>query len=117
MYNRRERRAKAPESSGVDQPAGSTTLADFTGQNIMIWVAIGGLFGWIADAAFKATRIGTMGNIVVGIVGAFAATWLSVHYNVYVNIANDRVINMLLTSFLGAIVLLAAVAIFDRSTD
>ncbi len=92
-------------------------MAEFTGQNIMIWVAVGGLFGWIADAAFKATRIGTVGNVIVGILGAFGAAWLSVRFDVYVKIANDPLLNGLLTAFLGAIVLLAAVAIFERATD
>lgn len=92
-------------------------MADFTGQNIMIWVAVGGLFGWVADAAFKAKRIGTFANIMVGILGAFAAAWLSVRFDTYVKIANDQILNNLLTAFLGAIVLLAAVAIFERATD
>jgi uncharacterized membrane protein YeaQ/YmgE (transglycosylase-associated protein family) len=90
-------------------------LADFTAQNVVIWVAVGGLFGWIADAAFKAKRIGTFGNIAIGILGAFAAAWASVNFDVWVDIASPF-LNQILTAFLGAIVLLAAAAIIDRAT-
>jgi uncharacterized membrane protein YeaQ/YmgE (transglycosylase-associated protein family) len=88
---------------------------EFTAQNMVIWVAVGGLFGWIADAAFKAKRIGTLGNIVVGIVGAFGAAWLSVTMDQWVDIGSPF-LNQILTAFLGAIVLLAIVAMVDRST-
>jgi uncharacterized membrane protein YeaQ/YmgE (transglycosylase-associated protein family) len=88
---------------------------DFSAQNVIIWVAVGGLFGWIADAAFKAKRIGTLGNIVVGIVGAFGAAWLSVTLDQWVDLGTPF-LNAVLTAFLGAIVLLAVVAMVDRAT-
>lgn len=46
--------------------------------NILLWIIFGGLAGWLAsvlmgdDAAF-----GIVGNVVVGIVGAFVGGWIS----------------------------------------
>jgi uncharacterized membrane protein YeaQ/YmgE (transglycosylase-associated protein family) len=88
---------------------------DFNAQNIIIWVAVGGLFGWIADATFKAKRIGTLGNIAIGIMGAFAAAWLSVTLDQWVDLGTPF-LNQILTAFLGAIVLLAVAAMVDRAT-
>ncbi|MFQ5459313.1 MAG: GlsB/YeaQ/YmgE family stress response membrane protein [Anaerolineae bacterium] len=91
-------------------------MTDLTATNIIVWVAVGGLFGWIADAAFNATRLGTVGNIAVGIVGAYLGTWLTVATRAYVNVGSPF-LNLVLTSFLGAVVLLAAVAAFEKATS
>lgn len=46
--------------------------------NILLWIVFGGLAGWLAsilvgaDAAF-----GTIGNVLVGIAGAFIGGWMA----------------------------------------
>ena len=91
-------------------------MTAFSAQNIMIWVAVGGLFGWIADAAFKTKRISTAANIAVGIVGAFLGTWFLDRYAHWVDLGNPF-INQVVTAFLGATILLVLVAAFERATD
>ena len=84
-------------------------MADPTMQNIFIWVAVGGLFGWIADAAFNATKLGAFGNIMAGIVGAAIAAFVVDYFAINVQLGN-AFFNSLLVSFIGAITLLSLLA-------
>lgn len=43
---------------------------------LIIWLIIGAVAGWLAGLIVKGVGFGLIGNIVVGIVGAFIAGWL-----------------------------------------
>ena len=43
---------------------------------LIIWLIIGAVAGWLAGLIVKGIGFGLIGNIVVGIVGAFIAGWL-----------------------------------------
>ena len=44
--------------------------------NIVIWLIVGGLIGWVASMIMHTdARQGILLNVVVGIVGAFLAGW------------------------------------------
>ena len=45
-------------------------------EGILIVCLIGGIAGWLAALVMKGRGLGILGNIVVGIVGAFIAGWL-----------------------------------------
>ena len=48
-------------------------------EDIIIWLVIGGVAGWLAGLLVKGYAFGLVGNIVVGIVGAIIAGWLLPH--------------------------------------
>ena len=43
---------------------------------IIIILIVGAIAGWLAGLIVKGVGFGLLGNIVVGIVGAFIANWL-----------------------------------------
>lgn len=45
-------------------------------QSLVAILIIGGLAGWLAGLIVKGYGFGLIGNIVVGIVGAFVAGWI-----------------------------------------
>lgn len=45
--------------------------------NILLWIVFGGLAGWIASLIVTGTGLGLIGNIVVGIVGAFIGGYIA----------------------------------------
>jgi len=49
--------------------------------NILLWIIFGGLAGWIASL-ITGNPLGLIGNIVVGIVGAFVGGWIADRVNV-----------------------------------
>ncbi len=43
----------------------------------LAWIILGGLAGWVASLLTKNNaRMGILGNIIVGIIGAFAGTFI-----------------------------------------
>lgn len=74
---------------------------------ILGWVVIGGVAGWLASIVMKTgAQMGLLANIVVGVLGAFLGGWLLG----LLNVANDPSLSFnwmsLLTAFVGAVVLL-----------
>jgi len=43
--------------------------------NIVLWIIVGGLAGWIAGIIMK-SKGGLLRNIIIGIVGALLAGWI-----------------------------------------
>jgi len=39
--------------------------------NLLAWIVIGGIAGWLADLVVPRVRFGLLGDIFIGIVGAF----------------------------------------------
>ena len=84
--------------------------------NIIIWLIIGGIVGWLASIIMK--RDGQQGillNIIVGIVGSFLGGFLIAPL-LGSGTANtgDFSIMGLLASLIGAVILLAIVNLFTR---
>ena len=76
--------------------------------NIIIWLVVGGLIGWLASV-FMGTngRQGVVLNVVVGIVGAVVGGWLlSGSFGATIN-QGDFSLSGLVVSFVGAVILLA----------
>jgi uncharacterized membrane protein YeaQ/YmgE (transglycosylase-associated protein family) len=82
--------------------------------NIIIWLLVGGLIGWVASI-FMGTnnRQGILLNIIVGILGAFLGGWLlSGFFGTSTINQGNLSLSSILVSLLGAIILLAIVRLF-----
>lgn len=75
--------------------------------NIIIWLIVGALAGWIASMIMKTdAQMGALANIIVGIIGAFIGGWVVGLFGVDVAAA-ELSIPSILTAILGAVILLA----------
>jgi len=86
--------------------------------NIIIWLVVGGLVGWIASMIMRTdAQQGVLLNVVVGVVGAAIAGWLISPLVGIPSINQDAFsIGAFIVSLLGAIVLLGIVNLFRRGT-
>lgn len=86
--------------------------------NIIIWLVIGGVIGWLASLVMRTDgQQGLFLNVVVGIVGAMLGGFL------IAPLLGSSTINQgnfslpgLLVSFLGAVILLAIVNLIRRGS-
>jgi uncharacterized membrane protein YeaQ/YmgE (transglycosylase-associated protein family) len=79
--------------------------------NIIIWLLVGGLIGWLASMVMKTNnQQGLILNVVVGVIGAALAGWF-ISPLVGVGTINQDNFSLpaLLVSFVGAVVLLGLV--------
>src|SRR5512134_450951 len=85
-----------------------------TSMNIIIWLAIGGLVGWIASLVMRTdAQQGVFLNVIVGIVGAVIAGWFISPLVGVPTINQDALsVGAIVVSFIGAVILLAVVNLF-----
>jgi uncharacterized membrane protein YeaQ/YmgE (transglycosylase-associated protein family) len=86
--------------------------------NIIIWLVVGGIIGWLASIFMKTDgQQGIILNVVVGIVGALLAGWLITPL-VGVGTINQSNFSLpaLIVSFVGAVLLLALVGVLRRGS-
>jgi uncharacterized membrane protein YeaQ/YmgE (transglycosylase-associated protein family) len=86
--------------------------------NLIIWLVVGGLIGWVASLIMKTdAQQGLLLNVIVGLVGALLGGWLIAPLvGVGTINQNDFSLPSLGVSLLGAIILLAIVNLFSRRT-
>jgi uncharacterized membrane protein YeaQ/YmgE (transglycosylase-associated protein family) len=84
--------------------------------NIIVWLVVGGILGWLASILMKTDgQQGIILNVVVGIIGATIGGWvISPMIGVATINQNNFSLAGLAVSFLGAVILLAVVNLFRR---
>ena len=86
--------------------------------NIIIWLVVGGLIGWVASMIMRTdAQQGVILNVVVGIVGAMLGGFLlSPMFGASTINSNDFSLPGLGLSLLGAVILLAIVNLVRRGS-
>jgi uncharacterized membrane protein YeaQ/YmgE (transglycosylase-associated protein family) len=81
--------------------------------NIIIYLAVAAVIGWVASILMK-DRSNILMNILVGIAGAFIAGWFITPLLKIGTINEAITIETMLVTLLGAIILIAVVRFFRR---
>jgi len=79
--------------------------------DIIIWLVIGGVAGWLAGLLVKGYGFGVLGNIVVGIIGAFLAGWL-LPLAGFVLVGG--IVAEIINAVIGAVILLVVIGFFKK---
>ncbi len=81
-------------------------------QSLITVLMIGAVAGWLGSAIVKSENMGLLGNIVIGIVGAFIAGYVLP----IVGFAfGSSLIGSILNATLGAIILLVLIRVIKRA--
>lgn len=83
-------------------------------QVLIVWLIVGGVAGWLAGAIVRGYGFGVVGNIVVGIVGAFLAGWLLPRLGVAFSLGH-WLITAIVYALIGAIILLLLIGLIRRA--
>lgn len=78
---------------------------------LLIWLLVGAVAGWLASLVVRGGGMGLLGDIVVGIIGAFIGSWLLVRLGVHVGVG---IVGSIITAAIGAIVLLLIIRLIRR---
>jgi len=79
---------------------------------ILIMLIIGAVAGWLAGQIVRGMGFGLIGNIVVGIVGAFIAGWLLPRIGIVIG---GGILGSIINATIGAVVLLVIVGLIKRA--
>jgi uncharacterized membrane protein YeaQ/YmgE (transglycosylase-associated protein family) len=79
---------------------------------LIAWLIIGAIAGWLAGTFVKGGGFGLIGDIIVGIIGAFVGGWLAGALHIGIG---GGWISAIVTATLGAVVLLLILRLFRRA--
>jgi uncharacterized membrane protein YeaQ/YmgE (transglycosylase-associated protein family) len=77
--------------------------------NIFLWIIFGGLAGWIASLLVgDDAQLGVLGNVIVGVIGAFIGGWLADMFGIGGRPGAERPTTLISFIFavIGAVILL-----------
>ncbi len=77
-----------------------------SGESLLVILFVGLIAGWLAGKIVRGTGFGIVGDILIGIAGAFVASWLFPKLGVRLGVGLTREI---IDSAIGAIILLLVV--------
>jgi uncharacterized membrane protein YeaQ/YmgE (transglycosylase-associated protein family) len=80
-------------------------------ESIVIVVLVGIVAGWLAGKVVRGTGFGLIGDLVVGIAGAFIASWLFPRLGISLG---TGLVAAVISSAVGAIILLLVVRLIRR---
>ncbi len=75
---------------------------------LVIWLALGAVAGWLGGQIMKGGGFGLIGNVIVGIIGAFVGGWL---FGLLGISAGGGLIGSLITAVVGAVLALFVVGL------
>jgi uncharacterized membrane protein YeaQ/YmgE (transglycosylase-associated protein family) len=82
-------------------------------QSLIILLIVGAIAGWLAGIIVKGYGFGLIGNIVVGVIGAFIGNWLFPSLGLW---DIPGIVGVIVSATLGAIILLVIIGLIRRVT-
>ncbi len=79
-------------------------------QALIILLIIGAIAGWLAGVIVTGYGLGLIGNIVVGIVGAYIGNWLLPQLGLW----GDGILGLIISATIGAVILLVIIGLIRR---
>jgi uncharacterized membrane protein YeaQ/YmgE (transglycosylase-associated protein family) len=80
--------------------------------DLVVWLIIGGIAGWLAGLLVKGYGMGVVGNIIVGVIGAIIAGWLLPRIG-FVIIGGF--VAAIINAMIGAVILLLVIGFFKKN--
>ncbi len=86
-------------------------LADLSLSTVIWWLVIGLIAGFLASLVMRGGGYGIVGDIIVGIIGAFIGGWLFS----LIGIGAGGLIGSIIVAFVGACILIALLRLISGS--
>lgn len=80
---------------------------------LLYTLLIGAVAGWLAGFFVKGIGLGIIGNIIIGVLGAFVGNWLLGQLNMSFS---QTTFGHIMTAAVGGIVLLFVIGLFRKSS-
>jgi len=81
-------------------------------ETLLVWLLVGAVAGWLAGMIVKGGGFGLLGDIVVGIIGAFAGGWILARLGVHLGVG---IVSVIASATIGAVVLLTLLRLVRRA--
>ncbi len=79
--------------------------------NLLVFLVVGLIAGWLADIAVKGVGFGLLGDLIIGVVGAFIGGFVFGA----LGIGSGGILWAILSAFIGAVILLLLIRLIRRN--
>ena len=81
-----------------------------TGQSLLVLLIVGGVAGWLAGLVMRGSGYGIIGDVIVGLLGAFIGNYLVDAFHISVKLGNP-LLDRGVVAFCGAVTLLLVIGL------
>ncbi|WP_342712737.1 GlsB/YeaQ/YmgE family stress response membrane protein [Bradyrhizobium sp. B124] len=85
---------------------------NMSGESLLIILFVGLVAGWLAGQIVRGTGFGIIGDLIIGILGAFVGSWLMPRLGIHLG---NGIISAIMNATIGAILLLFVVRLVRGS--
>ena len=82
-----------------------------TAESLLVILLIGAIAGWLAGQIVQGTGFGLVGDIIIGIIGAFIASWLFPQLGLHLGAG---IVAQIIAATIGAVLLLLIMRLVRR---
>jgi uncharacterized membrane protein YeaQ/YmgE (transglycosylase-associated protein family) len=82
---------------------------NFSNESLLVIVLVGIVAGWLAGQIVRGGGFGLIGDLVVGVLGAFIGDWLLPRLNIHLGVGT---VALIVNATIGAVVLLILLRVF-----
>jgi uncharacterized membrane protein YeaQ/YmgE (transglycosylase-associated protein family) len=72
-------------------------------QSLLVIIVVGIVAGWLAGQVMRGGGFGLLGDLIVGLIGAFIGDWLLPQLGIHLGVG---IVALIINAFIGAVVLL-----------
>jgi uncharacterized membrane protein YeaQ/YmgE (transglycosylase-associated protein family) len=80
-----------------------SNVMNLSNQSLLVIVLVGIVAGWLAGRVMQGGGFGLIGDLLVGLVGAFIGDWLLPRLGIHLGVG---IVALIINAFIGAVVLL-----------
>lgn len=84
-----------------------------SGESLLIILVVGLIAGWLAGQIVQGTGFGIVGDLVIGVLGAFFCSWLFPQLGIHFGAG---LVSAIINATLGALILLLVLGLFRRGS-
>ena len=78
-------------------------------ESLLVIILVGLIAGWLEGQVMRGSGFGLIGDLIVGLLGAFIGDWLLPRLNIHLGAG---IVALIINAFVGAIVLLLILRLF-----
>ena len=72
-------------------------------QSLLVIIVVGIVAGWLAGRVMEGGGFGLIGDLIVGLIGAFIGDWLLPRLSIHLG---TGIVSLIINAFIGAVILL-----------
>src|ERR1700741_79992 len=85
-----------------------------SGESLLVILVVGLIAGWLAGQIVQGTGLGLVGDLIVGIAGAFIASWAFPQLGIHLG---SGIVSAIVSAPVGAVILLRILRLVDPGSS